>query len=254
MTFIIDRNAANVVADVRVSNDAGAPITGMTHATAGLSVAYLVDGGAAWVTIALSAATFSASAGGDGWYRITLPNAAIVAGKTTRLRVGTAGNGFRYGSVSATGGGTSATADPAAIAQSVMALLRPTAESFRGARQLQELNSVSLVQRDDYVAADGRAFEWTVVNPSIDYTAATIEVGPVGGGTSPNAPTLLGTATLRDKLNGSCTLRIEFSAAQTNVAAGTYNLQALILVSTRRVTSAQISVTVAPAYADAPPA
>ena len=62
------------------------PVTGMTHATAGLSVAYLVDGGADWVTITLSAGTFLASAGGDGWYRITLPDAAIVASSAVASR------------------------------------------------------------------------------------------------------------------------------------------------------------------------
>lgn len=111
MTYIVDRTATGVIFPIRIQSDSGSPIESLTFETVGLSADFKVAGEAAWTSITLVAGTlavwasggFVEDSGGDGWYELGLPAAAIVAGKVTEVRVKTSGNEYRYGSVSATG-------------------------------------------------------------------------------------------------------------------------------------------------------
>lgn len=108
---------------------------------------------------------------------------------------------------------------------------------------------IRVKQRDDYVAADGRAHEVTITKPGVDFTSATVVAG---AGQQPGAPAIVPTVSLHDKTVGSCVLRIEFTSAQLNVEPGVYFWDAHILISSRRNTVVDGTITVEPKYADAP--
>lgn len=106
MPYIVDRDATSVPVRVRLVETVTAdrdPIIGLVFNTTGLAAAYLIDGATEWVAITLTADNFLVSPGADGWYVLTLPNAAIVAGKVTHVRVATADNDVLYGFVASTG-------------------------------------------------------------------------------------------------------------------------------------------------------
>lgn len=110
MAYEVDQNAVNVIYPVRIRSDAGAAIDGLVFDTAGFSIDYLPAGASVWVSIPLVAGSlgewisggFVAMPGGDGWYEIGMPNAAIQADQVTLVRVKTSGNGYRYGDIAAT--------------------------------------------------------------------------------------------------------------------------------------------------------
>ncbi|MCA9137248.1 MAG: hypothetical protein KDB00_10825 [Planctomycetales bacterium] len=110
MAYEVDQNAVNVIYPVRIRSDAGAAIDDLVYNSVGLSIDYLPAGASVWVSIPLVTAVlgvwteggFIAMPGGDGWYEIGMPNAAIIADKTTLVRVKTSGNGYRYGDIAAT--------------------------------------------------------------------------------------------------------------------------------------------------------
>lgn len=111
MTFIVDRNAQNVIYPIRILDNAEEPIESLAHDSAGLSIDFKIAGQASWSTVTLSAGTlaqwskggFVEQTAGDGWYDLGVPNEAISPGLTTDVRVRPPGLGWRYGSISATG-------------------------------------------------------------------------------------------------------------------------------------------------------
>lgn len=84
-------NQSDVTTRIRIFNAAtGLPATGITHATSGLGLYYQRDGaGQVSITPASLAAVGSAHADGgfiemgDGWYRVDLPDAAVVGNVST---------------------------------------------------------------------------------------------------------------------------------------------------------------------------
>lgn len=110
MTYEVSRTASSVRYPVRIKDDANQPVLGLAHDSAGLEIGYLTEGAASWTELSLVAASpgvytengFVAMAGGDGWYEIGLPDAAIKPDTTTLVRVKTAAFGYRYGDIAAT--------------------------------------------------------------------------------------------------------------------------------------------------------
>lgn len=130
----------------------------------------------------------------------------------------------------------------------------PDSPDFSGITATGSSVTITVKQRDDYSAVDGRAFTWAVAKPGINFADASVTIGAAGGRAGGYAPdAIAATMTLLDKANGSCKIRIEFTAAQLDVPAKTYNFDAHILVDSRRVTTTEITLNVIPKYADEAP-
>lgn len=142
-------------------------------------------------------------------------------------------------------------ADEAAIAAAVLAGIQPSSNTFTGSVITPGQETITVYQRDDYSASDGRAFDFAIVDAAIDFTNATVIKGPAGGQRSLVSDRIEATLSLQNKLNGSCTLRIEFTSAQLNQPAGQYQFNALVLVNGRRVTKLDLIVNVETQNADA---
>ena len=137
----------------------------------------------------------------------------------------------------------------AAVAVDVGNNLRTAAYNLLINRDLQDSGEIRVTQRDDYAAADGRAFELLVEKEGVDFAAATVVAG---AGSLPGAPVIAPTASLHDKAVGSCVLRLEFTSASLAVAPGRYNWDAHIVLAGRRNTVISGTIIVEPKYADAP--
>ncbi|MEO9590394.1 hypothetical protein [Rhodopirellula bahusiensis] len=148
---------------------------------------------------------------------------------------------------------SSVEADEAAIAAAVLAGIQPSSNTFTGSTVTPGQETITVYQRDDYSASDGRAFDFAIVDAAIDFTNATVIKGPAGGQRSLVSDRIEATPSLQNKLNGSCTLRIEFTSAQLNQPAGQYQFNALILVDGRRVTKLDLIVNVETQNADVAP-
>lgn len=145
------------------------------------------------------------------------------------------------------------TFDADAIAADIITGLRPGASSLNGGIALPTTDTIRLIQRDDYLAAQGRAFEWTITDPAIDFTSdSAVVVGAAAAGQTPGVPVIVGTPSLHNRANGSCTLRVEFTSANLNRPASTYQFNALVLVDAKRVTKLSLAVILLPQFADAP--
>lgn len=163
MPYTVDQTATNVIYPVRIRSDAGEPVNALAFDTAGLSIDYLPAGASAWVSLALVTAIvgtwtdsgFVAMPGGDGWYEIGLPNAAIVFDQTTLVRVKTTGNGYRYGDIAATDACDAAapTVDDAADPLDILdAMNEPQSATIDG--QIVTNRSIrDLIEADRYQAA-----------------------------------------------------------------------------------------------------
>ncbi|EMI20536.1 hypothetical protein RMSM_02568 [Rhodopirellula maiorica SM1] len=138
------------------------------------------------------------------------------------------------------------------MADAVATRILPSANNFAGNGSTNISDTIRIKQRDDYTASIGRAFEWSITNSAVDYTAASVVVGAAGGGTEPDSPVLVGSLSLQNKAVGSCTVRLEFSSAQTNVPVDRYNFDAHLLIDGKRSTDIELQVVVEPKYADAP--
>ena len=93
MPRIVDRDAENLILDIVPRDVAGDPIPSLAHNAAGLSVHWRATASADWQDITLSAGAVGVwSDGGwyhlgDGIYQLGLPNAAIVPGDRTLIRL-----------------------------------------------------------------------------------------------------------------------------------------------------------------------
>lgn len=128
----------------------------------------------------------------------------------------------------------------------------PASPTFTGITATGSQITIDVKERDDYSAADGRAFTWTVTQPGINFADATVTTGSAGGrAASISGDEIAATMTLHDQADGSCTVQIEFTSLQLKVPPQTYHFDAHILVDGRRVTTTEITLNVLPKYADA---
>lgn len=137
----------------------------------------------------------------------------------------------------------------AAIATAVGVNVRTAAYNLAIDRTFLESGVLTLIQRDDYNSADGRAHEMLIERPGVDFTSATVVAG---AGTEPGVPVIAPTVSLINKTVGSCTLRIEFTSASLDEDPGMYQWDAHIVVSGRRNTVVGGQIILNPKYADAP--
>lgn len=211
MTFIVHRKASSVIYPIRVLADDKTPIIGLTSATPGLAIDYRAVGQTSWSSIALSAGVegswssggFVQRASGDGWYELGVPNAAIVEGVTTDIRVKTNGNGYRYGSIAAIG-----------ASGWVLSGTDPKGGTIASA-ELPRLYDFDLVQNDDY---ESRYWSFDLdLGADVDLTNATaVLVGKHG------ANTITGTATIVAVDGGTGELQIRFDRDNTVAPEGHY--------------------------------
>lgn len=136
----------------------------------------------------------------------------------------------------------------ASLTASIGNNIRTAAYNLTVDRTFLERGELRVIQRDDYAAADGRAYEVLVEVAGVNFTAATVVAG---AGTAPGAPTIVPTVTLQDKAVGSCTLRLEFTSASLDVEPGIYYWDAHIVISGRRNTIVSGRIIVDPKFADA---
>lgn len=137
-----------------------------------------------------------------------------------------------------------------AIADEVLAGIRPSSNTFTGSVVTPGQETITVYQRDDYSATDGRAFDFAIVDDAIDFSDAEVTIGPAGGQRNLAADRIAATLSLHDKADGSCTLRVEFTSSQLNKPAGQYFFNALILVDGRRLTKLDLIVNVETQNAD----
>ncbi|TWU15953.1 hypothetical protein [Allorhodopirellula heiligendammensis] len=235
------------IVPIHITGGNGAPITDLDFETPGLSIEYKLITETSYTAITLANAIegtytdggFVAEAAGGGWYQLGLPDDAKVEGKTTRLRVKTAGNEYVFGTIYT----------PITVASG-----SPASPDFTGITATGGRITLDVKQRDDYSATDGRAFTWTVTQPGIDFTDGDVVIGAAGGRAAGySTDEVAATMTLRDKAVGSATVQIEFTSAQLDVPAKTYPFDAHVLVDGRRVTTTEVTLNVLPKYADAAP-
>lgn len=244
------------------------PYTGLRHDTPGLVLRLQsgVDGD--YRPVALSAGSLTRfvpdsiveSAVVPGRYRLCLSASHFVAGTVTEMvwslpdggvfddRVPVAAEEDGGGN---TGGGSIPDGFADDVADVVVSRILPTGEVFDGGvRAASTRHRIDVIQRDDYTAADGRAFEFQYTNPAIDFTRVqTVVPGPAAGG---ETQTLVGIPTLPDRNAGSAVIRIEFTSDQLNVPVATYPFDHHVVVGGRRITVLRADVSVGPKYADGP--
>lgn len=199
---IIRQSETSLILPLRVVDDAGSPVLSLTHASPGLSVEYKRPDDAAWLTVTLESATvgtytsggFVSDAGADGWYQLGLPDAAIVAGQSTRLRVKTAANAYRYGTISAT------SVAPADI-WDAMTADHDTAGTFGAAAGASLAGPgegqypITITVRDDNsVTINGATITITDENDAVVATASTRAAGTALIGLDPGQYNVLTTA------------------------------------------------------------
>lgn len=227
-----------------------------------ITFAYKRPTDALWKNVAVKQGTSTFDAGGfrelsedSGVYEFCWPDAAIVAGECTLIRYVYDGV-TRIDSIDArlpSQFGLSET-EVDNIVTEIVAAIQPANNAFQGGQvSLGDQISLRVKQRDDYSVTDGRAFQWTITNPAIDFSNASVSVGAAGGGKAAGEPIVVGTPTLVNKANGSAGLRLEFTSAQLNVPPDRYYFDIHFTVSSRRITPITIELTVDPKYADAPP-
>lgn len=251
--MLIPRNASSLPLRVRLVDNDDDPLPNLAYDNADLVVRYRRPTDTAWQTIELvagTAGTYTENGWvgiGGGWHELGLPDAAIVPGGRTDLEIVYAANPPQADAIDAVLGLSDAETD--AIAAAIGNNIRTASYTLLINRDLLTSGELRVTQRDDYAAADGRAYEVLIEKEGVDFTAATVVAG---AGTLPGAPAIMPTASLHDKTVGSCVLRLEFTSASLNVAPGRYNWDAHIVLSGRRNTVVSGTVIVEPKYADAP--
>jgi hypothetical protein len=254
MARLIQRTAQNLILRVKLLTDAGSPLVDVEFDDEDLVVRYLRAADTAWQTVTLTegeAATYESASWigiGGGWHELSLPNAAIVAGTRTEIEIEYAENEPQADAIDAVLGLSDDEVE--AIATELADKLRATAEQLFGGSQFTQAGEIRVRQRDDYSASDGRAFDINYTKAGVDFTSATVVAG---AGSQPGVPQITPTVTLVNKTVGSVTIRLEFTTSQLNVAAGRYNWDAHIVLSSRRNTVVGGVIVVEPKYADAPP-
>lgn len=255
MPRLLPKTAVNVILRVKLLTDGGSPIVDLAHDAAGLIVRYRRQTDTTWQTITLvagAAAVYGPSHWigiGGGWHELGLPIAAIVAGQRTEIEIVFGSNQPQADSIDAVLGLSDA--EITAVADEVADQLRASADQFFSSDQLAQTREIRVIQRDDYNAADGRAFDIGYEKPGVDFTGATVVAG---AGLLPGVPVITPTVSLVDAAVGSVTIRLQFTSAQLTVAPGRYQWDAHIVLSSRRNTVVSGICIVDPKYADAPPA
>ncbi len=251
--MLVSRTAASLNLRIHLRDDDDDPLPNIAFNNADLVVRYRRPTDTAWQTITLVAGTAGSYTErgwigiGGGWHELGLPDAAIVPGERTDLEVTYATNKPQADAVDAVLG--LSTAETTAIATAVGNNIRTASYTLLINRDMLNSGELRVTQRDDYAAADGRAYEVLVEKEGVDFTAATVVAG---AGAEPGVPVIVPTASLHDKTVGSCVLRLEFTSSSLNVQSGRYNWDAHIVLGGRRNTVISGTVIVEPKYADAP--
>lgn len=251
--MLVSRTASSLNLRVRLVDNDDDPLPNIAYNNADLTVRYRRPTDTSWQTITLVAGTpgsWTANGWigiGGGWHELGLPDAAIVPGGRTELEIVYAANRPQADAIDAVLGLSSA--ETGAIAAAVADEIRTASYTLLINRDLLNNGEMRVTQRDDYAAADGRAYEVLIEKEGVDFTEATVVAG---AGTLPGSPAIVPTASLHDKTVGSCVLRLEFTSDSLNVAPGRYNWDAHIVLSGRRNTVVSGTVIVEPKYADAP--
>jgi uncharacterized phiE125 gp8 family phage protein len=119
--MLVPSTTTNLLISIHVNDDAGDPVLALAFDTAGLVVGYRREADATYQTITLVAGTVGAylenswAEVGLGEYQLCLPNAALEAGKVTKIKVETTGNSPQFDSVElrlGSGGGSSVVTSP----------------------------------------------------------------------------------------------------------------------------------------------
>lgn len=103
--MLVDRTETEPLLLIRIVDDAGEPISGITHDDEELSVALFAHLGTAWVPITLTAGTVGTYAAntiaeiGAGIYQLCLASSAITPGGVTQIRVVYADNDPLYDAI-----------------------------------------------------------------------------------------------------------------------------------------------------------
>lgn len=256
MPRTVSRNATGVILTLVPRDNANDPIGAIAFNAAGLAIHWRSSSSETWNEIELEAGTAGTwSSGGwvhlgDGVHQLGLPNNAIVPGDRTLIHFTLPPHPKQYDAIDAVefDGLTEEQVDE--IATAVGDDLRTAATQLLFNRQMLDADEIVVVQRDDYLAGEGRAFERLIEREGVDFTFATVVAG---AGKTPGAPTIVPTASLVSPTIGSVILRLEFTSAQLDVPADRYVLDAHIVVDTKRLTEVQGPLLVLPKYADAAP-
>jgi hypothetical protein len=156
MPRTVDRNAEELMLTVRLATAADVPITGVAYNDGTLSVSYMTSASDDWQDITLVDGDVDAwsSAGwaevGEGIYRLGLPNAAIVPGDRTMIRISRGSNPVRYDSIDAV------VYDPASTAQAVANVMASVSLNLQQQITVSGQSDIVVYQGDDYTRSGWR--------------------------------------------------------------------------------------------------
>lgn len=171
MPRIVERTAQDLLLTIQVVDDVYEPITGLVYDSAGLAVHWRLSASVAWQAVTLVAGTLGTwSSGGwieigEGLYQLGLPNAAILPGDSTIVRLTNGSYPKQYDSVDAVAVGP----DGLTVTVPTSVLTSYTAElgesvAYRGTRWESTMEGVAsivgataiyfAVKQEDVVDAD----------------------------------------------------------------------------------------------------
>ena len=232
-------DATSVLLTLIPRDASGAPIPDIAHDDEDLAVHWRSSVSDDWVSIDLIAGTEGewVSRGwvhiGEGVYQLSLPNAAVVAGDRTTIRLTYGTEPPQYDSIDA----VIPAIDNDAIAALVIAGFSASSVLLSELGRFATQSEINIRQGDDYLAAKGTAYEKTITLAGYDFNAAGLTVR-FGAGTTPGTPLITGTASLQNKAVGSVTLRLEFTRDQTKtIPQGSYQWDAELVDVDGKVTT-----------------
>lgn len=228
----VDRNASGVIETIRLIDSAGDPLDGETAAT--VVCHYRLPGADDWEALTLDAGTLATFVSGslvampntplarDGTYQFCPPDAWIVAGKRTAVRFKVGANAYQYDAIEAVN--SVALANSEEIADQVLAGISAIRAQLVGYVDNGSQTDITLTQNTDWNSTDGHALEFAIVDAGVDFTSATA----IFGTSLVDGESLSATATIENGTVGSCTVRLEFSAANVNKPVGTYQFNVIV--------------------------
>ncbi|MGB7325920.1 MAG: hypothetical protein WBD31_13680 [Rubripirellula sp.] len=218
--MLVSQTATSLRTPIQIFDSDGSPATGLLHSTSGLLIQYRRPSDTAWQTVTKVAGGTTWVPGGfrdlgGGVYELSWPDAVIVAGESTAIRITYAG-GTRHDSIDAVLSSINTDELVAGVKAgfaSSQILLTPLANFINN-------SEIRLRQGDDYLATKGTAWEKTITLSGFDFSAVGVSVR-FGAGNTPGEPLITAAATLLNTAVGSCDLRLEFDRDDTKDQAPT---------------------------------
>jgi hypothetical protein len=161
MARSVRRDATNLILTVRPLTAAGTPIGEIPYDQSGFAVHWRASATGEWTSITLAAGAVGVYGSGhwvhlgDGVHQLGLPNAAIVAGDRTTIRITTATHPLQYDAIDAVIGWNAAEDTaiddlPGEIAEAVAGTLGSVRLTVQQQLTLSGSTDITITQGDDY--------------------------------------------------------------------------------------------------------